>query len=259
MVCGLFAASGCQGLQSSVAPAATLVRRTAEFVRPAPEVTAAPDPTRLATKSPPPSSALHTAMAQLLEQAEEDGGAEVHYQQALALEPENLDAQLGYAHLLTRSDRLEEAAAWFERACQDHPQSATAQNDLGLCYAQCGRTNDALRPLTDAVTLAPDSVLYRNNIAQVLVELGRPEQALGELAAVHAPAVAHYNTGYLLQARGERQRAAVHFQQAIAFDPDFAPAQTWTAELARQEVAQPTSGPNRLVAGQQPVGSDKLY
>ncbi len=190
-------------------------------------------------------------MAQLLEHADQDGGAEVHYRKALDLEPNNLDAQLGYARLLARTGREEEAAAWFEKSCQEYPQNATAHNDLGLCYAQCGRKEDALEPLWQAVELQPDRVLYRNNIAHILLELGRREEALRQLATVHPPAVAHYNMGYLLRTNGEQQQAAIHFRQALAIDPEFESAQIWSSHLATEGVAQSTNVREDLLAERQ--------
>ncbi len=251
LVFGLLALAGCQSVRSSLTPAGALVQWTTGWARPVVEVTPAPDPTRLATESPAPSSELHTSMAQLLEHADQDGGAEVHYQKALDLEPDNLDAQLGYARLLARTGCEEEAAAWFEKSCQKHPENAAAQNDLGLCYAQCGRKQDALAPLSQAVELEPDCVLYRNNIAHVLLKLGRQKEALRQLATVHPPAAAHYNMGYLLRTNGEQQQAAIHFQQALAFDPGFESAQIWSNHLATEGVPQPTNVREDLLAERQ--------
>lgn len=241
LVFGLLAATGCQSIRSTLTPAGALVQWTTRWARPVVAVTPAPDPTRLATESPAPSPELHTSMARLLEHAEQDGGAEVHYQKSLDLEPDNLDAQLGYGRLLARTGREEEAAAWFEKSCQEHPENAAVHNDLGLCYAQCGRKEDALAPLSQAVELQPDRVLYRNNIAHVLLELGRREEALGQLATVHPPAVAHYNMGYLLRTNGEQKQAAIHFRQALAFDPEFESAQIWSSHLATERVVQHTT------------------
>ena len=183
----------------------------------------------------PPNATLHTEMARMLERSGETGGAAVHYQKALKLSPHALTAQLGYARLLVATGDAEQASGWFERAQQAHPQSAAVHNDLGLCYAECGRGNDAVVAIRRATQLQPDEVRYRNNLAKLLVAEGQNAQALTELLAVHPPAVAHYNAGYLLQSHDNRADAAEQFRLAVVLDPELVPAQRWNTALARRD------------------------
>jgi Flp pilus assembly protein TadD len=157
---------------------------------------------------------------------------------------------LGLARLLARTGREQEASGWFERACHDHPESGAAQNDLGLCYAQCDRPSDALAPFVRAVVLQPERVLYRNNMARVFVELGSYPEALAQLLAVHEPAVAHYNTGYLLQQSGQSLQAAEQFRKAAEIDPDLEPARKWSEQLAHRQALRGRT------AAAQPGGRD---
>ena len=183
----------------------------------------------------PPNAKLHTEMARMLERSGETGGAAVHYQKALKLSPHDLAAQLGYARLLVATGDAEQASGWFERAQQDYPESAAVHNDLGLCYAECGRGTDAVVAMRRATQLQPEKVRYRNNLAKLLVAEGQNAQALTELLAVHPPAVAHYNAGYLLQSQGKREDAAEQFQLAVLLDPALVPAQRWNTALARRD------------------------
>jgi tetratricopeptide (TPR) repeat protein len=93
--------------------------------------------------------------------------------------------------------------------------------------------------LTKAVELAPDRKLYRNNLATVYVEQGQLDLALAELTAAHGQAAGHYNLGYLLAKKGDREAALSHFQQAAAFDPTLAAAQQWVAKLSPPAATSP--------------------
>jgi len=182
-----------------------------------------------------PDAKLHAEMAKMLERQGERGGAAVHYEKALEIAPHDLTAQLGYARLLVATGETEEACGWFERACQDHPESSAAHNDLGICYAECGRASDALVALRRAAVIKPDEVRYRNNLARLLIAEDQQPQALEELLAVHPPAVAHYNAGYLLQAGGKRAQAAEQFRVATSLDPSLQAAQRWSDKMARRD------------------------
>ena len=196
----------------------------------------------------PATAKLHAEMARMLEQTGEMGGAGIHYRKALEISPHDLSAQLGYAKLLVATGKVEQACGWFERARQDHPESAGAYNDLGLCYAECGRSSDALEALSRAAELKPSEVRYRNNLAKLLIEAGDDTEAVQQLLAVHPPAVAHYNAGYLLQSQGKRGQAAEQFRLAAVCDPALLSARRWSSELARREQLERTTAhvPTRL-------------
>ncbi len=196
----------------------------------------------------PPNAKLHVEMARMLGRSGEVGGAEVHYQEALKISPQDLAAQLGYARLLVGNGKPERACGWFERAQQDHPESAAVHNDLGLCYAECGRSADAVVAVRRAIELQPDEVRYRNNLARLLVAKNQTDEALNALLAVHPPAVAHYNAGFLLQSHGKRAAAAAQFEKAVALDPSLVSARRWNQEIARRDqLDMQTAGfPTRL-------------
>jgi len=195
-----------------------------------------------------PTAKLHVEMARMLGRSGEEGGAEIHYREALKLSPHSLEAQLGYARLLVARGEPQQACGWFERAHQEHPDSATACNDLGLCYAECGRTLDALAAVQRAIDIQPEEIRYRNNLARLLVAENQTEEAILALLAVHPPAVAHYNAGYLLQSHGKRAAAAAQFQQAASLDPSLVAAQQRNLEIVRRDQldTQTAQGPTRL-------------
>ena len=99
-----------------------------------------------------------------------------------------------------------------------------------------------------AIKLQPKEIRYRNNLARLLVAENQTEEALLALLAVHPPAVAHYNAGYLLQSHGKRVAAAAQFQKAVSLNPSLVAAQQRNLEIVRRDQldTQTAQGPTRL-------------
>jgi tetratricopeptide (TPR) repeat protein len=190
------------------------------------------DPTSLAYNGSPPGPDLYVAAARVHETHNNVANAEQQYKLALEISETDLPALLGYAHLLDRQGKLDEATHYYQQAALHHPQDAAAHNDLGLCYARRGMLNESVVELAKAIELQPQKQLYRNNLATVFVELGQPQQALQQLLATEQPAVAHYNLACLLQQRGHAQVAAQHLAQAARLDPSLPGVQEYTRQLA---------------------------
>ncbi|MBX7168936.1 MAG: tetratricopeptide repeat protein [Pirellulales bacterium] len=200
------------------------------------------DPVALSTPAKP-SASFYLSVAQMHERTGNLAGAEQFYQKALALEPKNLQVLLDYAHMKDRAGSLPEAAELYRTAIKYHPKSASAHNDLGICLARQDSLLDAMESINEAIRLDPQRKLYRNNLAKVLVKANRPQDAMAQLAAVHPPAIAHYNMGYLLYEQQNLTGAEFHFGQALAADPQFAAARQWCDQLAAMRGGQGPLGP----------------
>lgn len=220
--------------------------KAAAWMTSEPQPPQAPDPTSLAFDSGEPGPDLYVAMARLEEQGHNYQGAAEHYAQALQLDPNHLTALLGNARLYDRQGNFAEAIKLYRKAVEQHPESAVALNDLGLCRARQEQYQRSAAALQQAVRLAPDEPLYRNNLATVLVELGNTEAAFQHLAAVHGRATAHYNLGYLLHQRGQRQQAAEQFRLALREEPTLEAARQWLTKLQGPAAgeARPVSYPS---------------
>lgn len=197
------------------------------------------DPLALANKPKHIDAEFYVSLARLQEQAGAYDASIDQYQNALKEDKKHLPAMMGLAHIYERQREPAKAIAMYERAAKSHPQDAGLLNDMGLCYRQAGRLDDAIAAQQRAVALQPGRKLYRNNLATSLVRAGRAPEALDQLLTVHKPPTAHYNIGYLLTEVGDQRSALFHFQKALEFDPDFAPARQWLATLTPQ-VPQPT-------------------
>jgi Tfp pilus assembly protein PilF len=179
----------------------------------------------------PPSPQLYASFAQLAERQGNIEGARRYYQQAVGVDAKDISVLLSWAHLEDRQNNLREAESLYQRALAAEPTNARALNDLGLCYARQGKLSQAATTLQSAIQSQPTKALYRNNLATVLVEVGRRQEALAQLQAVHPPAVANYNLGFLLERRGDRADAISCYQTALAMDSNMSAAQSALAKL----------------------------
>ena len=198
------------------------------------------DPTNLNTPVGQLDADLYIQGARLDEQNGNLAGATQKYERALEIEPNNRKALIGFARLNDRQGDVPQAIALYQQAIKAYPRDAVAYNDLGLCYTLHGRTSEGLTLLGKAVELDPQNARYRNNIAIVLVDLQRYDEALTQLAAVHAPAQAHHNLACLLQAKGQQDMATRHFAQAQQYSASAARQQTPPAQQAQSQY--PTLG-----------------
>ena len=206
------------------------VNKIGQAVTPKPAVKPSDDPVSLQSKGKPGID-LYVSVARLYEESGRFEEAEAQYKRALKESPKDLRVLLGYARLKDRMKDPQESLKIYQRAAQAHPQEPSVFNNMAVHYARGGMLRDAAGALDKAVQLRPKEPKYRNNMATLLVELGQPQQALEQLQAVYDDSVAHYNLGYLLNKKGQRQAAAQEFATALRINPSMAPAQQWLERL----------------------------
>ena len=194
------------------------------------------DPISLATPAGPPTPQLRVALAQMAEAQGKSDEARRLMDQALAQAPKDPLVLREFARMEDRAGRMAAAEQFYGRALAVNPNDPAARNDLGLCLARAGKLRESAQVLQSAVELNPQKALYRNNLATVLVELGDTQGAFSQLAAVHQPAVAHFNLGQLFAQRGRNADAAACFQTACQIDPMLQPAQAALARLQSANV-----------------------
>ena len=200
-----------------------------------------------------PGPNVFVAAAQMHETSNNYSEAEANYRKALELDPNHLDALVGFARLEDRHGNFEAAIKYYQRAIRKHPKDASVHNDLGLCYHRHGKLTEATRELKRAVDLDGESKLYRNNLAAAYVEQGKNKEALAQLTAVHGKSIGNYNLGFLLMQKQETQTALYHFQKAADIDPRNTAAQQWIARLT------PAAAPYAMPAGGQAALAQQQY
>lgn len=129
------------------------------------------------------------------------------YQRALALNPEHQASLLGLATSYWRLGRLEEALVGFQRLVELAPYESNAAIAMSDIYAELDRLPEALR----------------------VVEAAAAEEL--------APAWIHNQHGELLALLGRSRESAVHFQKAIAKNPEIGQAH-FNLALAHDEASR---------------------
>ncbi len=151
-----------------------------------------------------------------------------HYQQALKIEPDYVEAHNNLGNALVRLGRIGEAIEHHQKALEVNPDFAEAHNNLGNALANQGRLDEALAHYQQALEINLDYAEAHNNLGNALVRLKRLDEALAhyQQALEIKPdyAEAHNNLGYALANRGRIDEAIAHYEKAAEIKPDFAEA-----------------------------------
>jgi len=142
---------------------------------------------------------------------------------ALAIRPDDADAQLNRANVLKALGRQEDALEGYARALELKPQWPQALNNRGTVLQAQGDYEEALAHYDRALAAAPDYAEALNNRGSVLQDLKRPAEALQayDRALRRAPnfAAAFNNRGSVLMELRRFADALSCFDRALALRP----------------------------------------
>jgi Flp pilus assembly protein TadD len=141
------------------------------------------------------------------------------------------------ADLLLDAQRYDEAITHYRAYLAAFPERASAMANLGIALASAHRTDDALAVFRHAVQVEPANVAARENLARMLLEAGQVQAAAAEAqtAVSIAPTrpAAYDLLGQALAAERRFEDARLAFEQALRFDPNYAPAREHLRRLGR--------------------------
>ncbi len=124
------------------------------------------------------SAAEHLALAQTHLTAGRLDEAMNAVRQALAIEPDNLDAMLFTARLVRSSGNADAAAGLYSAILAHHDDCAEAEAGLGACNGLRGQFSVAENNLRHAVAIKPDYFEAWSFLAEALVEQGKIFEAM---------------------------------------------------------------------------------
>ena len=169
----------------------------------------------------------HYNLALILAERNDLKGAERHFRRAAEIDPDDVEARVRHADVLTRLDRATEAVVLLEQVVEVDPAATLAQLALGAAHQAAGAAQPARAALRRVLEAAPGAVAERAEAHYRLAVLGAgraPEPA--ESGAPDRDAA---------ESR-EGDDALTHLRQALALDPDLAEAHAFLGNLlARDE------------------------
>jgi tetratricopeptide (TPR) repeat protein len=167
-----------------------------------------------------PAEALAAAMRH--HQAGQLADAAQLYAQALAGDPNNLQALILSGAIAHTNGRNDDAVALFGRALAINEQPDLHYN-IGLAKWSLGQKAEAATHWSRAIVLNPNFPAAHMNLGNALREAGRLDEAVTHLRQalqLQPSPFAHNNLGLALAARGDPQ-AAINFRRAIEMHPNF--------------------------------------
>jgi tetratricopeptide (TPR) repeat protein len=156
------------------------------------------------------------------------------YQQALKLDPKNLDALSSLGNLYVTLKDYPRACETFHKATELAPQKASTWYELGMCQSRMKDWQPALTALQKSVELEPENRQYVHSYGYCLARAGQYDASLAAFVRLDGQAVAHYNLGRMLLHMKEETLARQHLQQAIELDKDLVAASELLNQLGQR-------------------------
>ncbi len=151
-----------------------------------------------------------------------------HFQKALEINPNDVEANINLGSALLQKGNVGEAISHFQKALQISPDFAGAHNNLGNALLKMGRVDEAIAHYQRALQINPNSVEAHNNLGSALLQMGSVDEAIAHyqkaLEIEPDNADAHYNLGTALFQKGKVDEAIAHYQKALEIEPDNADA-----------------------------------
>jgi Tfp pilus assembly protein PilF len=115
--------------------------------------------------------------------------AVVHYQKALELNPNHVDAHNNLGILLANMGQADAAIAHFRKALETSPHAVRVLKNLGMALVQSGQVIDATSVFQNALALARSAgdEAQTKTIEQILGKLYETANAAGANATGQAP------------------------------------------------------------------------
>ncbi len=168
----------------------------------------------------------HNELGNILLQRGRVDEAMVHYQQALQIKPDSVEACYHLGNALFQKGNLDEAIAQYQQALQNKPDFAEACYNLGNTLFQKGRVDEAMVYFQKALKITPDFAEAHINLGNALLQKGRVDEAIAQyqqaLQITPDNAKAHNNFGSALLQKGRLNEAITHYQKALQITPDNA-------------------------------------
>ena len=176
-----------------------------------------------------PSSAAYFNLATLAEEHGQYDGAITSYRQAVALDPQRLQAYEAAARLLEKQGKIREAGEQYRLFVELNPQAIDAREHLAESLVKQGEVGEAVHQFRKLLELAPERNEARVELGTILALSGRLNEALEVFGAAAKAepqnARVRLKLGQVTAAQGRLTDAVVHFREAVRLQSEDAEAQ----------------------------------
>jgi choline-sulfatase len=167
--------------------------------------------------------------------ARHDDEAIAAYQKALALDPENQNATFNLALAYKTAGRIDAAQAGFERVLAASPRDPKARYQLADIWMTRGQLTRAEDLLQRAIADNVERPAFQTKLGECYIELKRFDAAervlLDALKDKPDEPMAHYDLGLVHESRGDVEKAIAEYEAEIARNPNTYQAQFNLAKL----------------------------
>ena len=167
----------------------------------------------------PDNVQVHVNLLSLYGRTGQAAKAKQHFDAAIKLNPGRSDAWYDYGVLLFQQRSFTEAEQALRRAVEIDPSYAEAHNNLGVIYEQQGRVDDAAQEFRTAIADRPDFPLARFHLGRILVNQQKYSDAIEQFSKALVPAdektpVYIYALAATYARAGDREHALDYLQKA---------------------------------------------
>jgi predicted O-linked N-acetylglucosamine transferase (SPINDLY family) len=153
--------------------------------------------------------------------------AESLFRQALAQQPDHVDARFFLANLALRSGRFDEAITEYHHVLRLRPGDPETCNNLGNALVRQGHPGEAIEVLREAIRSRPDYAGAWSNLGRALEDLNHVDEAIEAYRnAIRARphfGEAHFNLANALRSKEDVDGAMTEYREAVALRPTHAP------------------------------------
>ena len=181
---------------------------------------------------------IHYVIGGLLVNQRDDEAAVSHFETALELVPELLDARIKLGNIAARADRFGKAITAYSQVLERDPASTAALLKRAAAYMSQGQEPQAIADLERLLAGQPGH-------SEARLRLARAQEGSGDTAgarrsylaaldldlSIEERALTQYHLGELARKTGDLDEASRRYEEAIGLDPELVDARFQIATL----------------------------
>lgn len=143
--------------------------------------------------------------------------------QVVATDDKDFQAWTALGSIYFAQEKVADAQTAYLKAIEVHPTSARAQLNLGRLLSSQKKFEEAVEPLTKSVELQPTSGDANYLLGECYLQLKKGSKAIPYLneAAKFGRPDAHLRLGWLYNAAGMKDKAAIEYEEYLKKNPDY--------------------------------------